>query len=99
MQKKAPQVIPWWQERWFELEDRRLRYYDTSNNQMVMKGVLNFDLYSVRIEMDKNDTELKVMIENCQREFRLKPQKGESKADLAEWALALNKHIHHSKGY
>ena len=65
---------------------------------MIMKGVLNFDLYSVRIELDKNETELKIVIENCSREFRLKSQTG-SKAEIAEWAAVLNKHIRHSIGY
>jgi len=49
LKKKAPSFLQGYQKRYFKLEDRRLRYYD-SEKMEVMLGVINFDLLMVRVE-------------------------------------------------
>jgi len=58
----------------FKLEDRRLYYYsdEKSDGNLELKGVINFDLYSCKVELDLEAQTLRINIKNCNRNFLLR---------------------------
>lgn len=99
-QKQSPSWFAGWQDRYFVLKDRKLKYYK-SNSPKDMEaplGVLNFDHFMYCVDgHPSKPLQFKVKIMGVQDrvfEFRTKTE-GEAKA----WKEELTRHIENSEGY
>ena len=55
LEKMSPSFFAGYQSRWCTLIDREFRYYIMDKGEKTLKGVINFDIYSVRIENYKEN--------------------------------------------
>ena len=73
------------------LSNRMLKYY----NKEELCGVLNFDLYSVKLTTEEEKLQFSLSIEGIERVFLWKAA---SQIDYFLWVTALEMHIKGSQG-
>jgi hypothetical protein len=80
------------------LKEREFRYYKeaTGHPEGQLCGVINFDLYNVKIEKDKDDHSFTMGIKGTERTFqwRVKSNKTpEGIKAMEEWVRVISLHI------
>lgn len=96
--KKSPTLLVGWQERYWVLKDRKLKYYKSKSkeDQAIPQGVFNFDHFLVTVE-ETGDSHFDLTILGIEdRVFHLKTKTSEA---AKEWQDELNRHIGSSEGF
>jgi hypothetical protein len=94
LQKKSPKFLVGWQWRYFELKDKKLYYFKNTVGRKP-KGVINFDLVSLKIVDVSNSCEFILVPQASKRQFKIK---AESQQVKAEWITELREHLLLSEG-
>jgi len=97
LHKKSPALFAGWQERYFVLKNRKLKYFKSNKpeDMHVPKGVINFDQFSCAIS-DMKDKLFSIKISGVEnREFELKAKTDEI---CQAWVSELIRHFNKSEG-
>jgi len=91
-----------YQRRFVTLENRELVYYEmTKQGNMKRCGRINFDLYSVRIEVLPEMEGFRLSLLNCDRTFTFRSiqnQNPNAKKEMKSWIDAILYHLEGSAG-
>jgi hypothetical protein len=102
LEKQSPAFPYPYQRRFCELIDREFRYYLIKNDKQELKGVINFDLYSCRVEDYKDNQGFYIKILNSKKDFFFRfnssDKSDENKKEVAIWIMTIRKHISNSAG-
>ena len=78
------------------LEKKELIYYEfTKTGAMKMCGAINFDLYSVRLEVFPDSEGFRLHLLNCDRNFTFRCVQ---KTQVRDWINAIEYHLAASHG-
>ena len=82
------------------LQKRELIYYEmTKQGDMKMCGAINFDLYSVRLEVIADLEGFRLHLLNCDRNFTFRPiQNQNSQKEVKDWINAIEYQLEGSHG-
>ena len=95
MWKWSPSLFAGWQERFFTLKNKKLRWFK-NNTSKVPQGVMNFDFFECKCVMAEGEKkEFNIHMEGTDRIFHLKT-KTEDEAQY--WLTNIQKHIERSEG-
>ena len=98
MQKKSPDFLKLWNNRYFVLENRMLKYFQNEeefNNNLPPKGILNFEQVNVVSDFNEVTLRIDLRISGSQRVFQLKLK---DENEFAEWKEHLTHAISKSNG-
>lgn len=90
--KKSPSIFKSWQERYFILKDRKLKYFKSmsAEDMSVPKGVINFDNFSCNIQQ-QSDLTFNLTISGVEsRKFEFKSK---TKQECSAWMKELTRHF------
>ena len=88
MKKWSPALFAGWQGRIVEIKERTLKYYkQKKDEEPVMCGILNFDLYACEVVPTPNEPrQFMVKVLGNEREFFFKAKTAE---DAKEWVSVI----------
>jgi len=71
LKKNSPSFFKGWQKRRVTLKDREFRYFKeaTGHPDGQLCGVINFDLYNVLLQKEKDNFSFTMTIKGCDRSF------------------------------
>ena len=95
--KKSPSIFAGWQNRYFILQNNKLKYFLSSSTDAGPRGVICFDKVHTTVEeVNKDEFKFDITIKGLTRVFNLKAP---DKKAYDMWIKELNAVILKSKGY